>query len=267
MMDDANLAKNLLLQPTASPNGFMPSKQAAYAFLARVYLTMGKYDKATLYADSALRINGKLMDYNTLSTSVTLPFSITNDEIIYQSYLAQANPASNVITTQGYSIDTLLYQTYHDNDLRKVLYFQVTGKNINKKRGYSGSILNSNGLATDEMYLIRAEGYARDGLLENALADLNSLLAKRFKMGTFAPITGLGQQQLLDKILLERRKELVWRGLRWNDIRRLNSEGRAITLTRNLDGKVYTLPPNDKRYALPIPPDVIAFSGIPQNER
>ena len=68
-------------------------------------------------------------------------------------------------------------------------------------------------------------------------------------------------------ILLERRKELLMRGLRWMDLKRLNMEGAAITLTRTVNGQVYTLPPNDLRYALPIPEDVIAISGMQQNPR
>tara|TARA_R110002033_G_scaffold36621_1_gene75228 strand:+ start:3737 stop:3916 length:180 start_codon:yes stop_codon:yes gene_type:complete len=59
----------------------------------------------------------------------------------------------------------------------------------------------------------------------------------------------------------------VWRGLRWQDIRRLNKEGAGITLTRTLKGENYTLPPNDPRYIFPIPDDEIALSGIKQNVR
>ncbi|SEM08104.1 hypothetical protein SAMN05216436_101351 [bacterium A37T11] len=55
------------------------------------------------------------------------------------------------------------------------------------------------------------------------------------------------------------------RGLRWMDIKRLNKEGANITLTRNLNGQIYTLPPNDPRFALPIPEDVIDLSGMQQN--
>ncbi|RYD96812.1 MAG: RagB/SusD family nutrient uptake outer membrane protein [Sphingobacteriales bacterium] len=267
IIEDAHRAKQLLPQTLAIPNGSAPAKNAAYAFLARLYLSMQNYNLATQYADSALMIKASLIDYNTLSTTAAAPMGISNDEMIFQSYLAQANPASNVITTIGYSIDSLLYQSYEVNDLRRSIFFQVTGKNINKKRGYSGSTLLSNGLATDEMYLIRAEGYARMGKLGMAETDLNTLLAKRYKTGTFVPIAGLNQETLLERILSERRKELVWRGLRWNDIRRLNVEGRAIELYRKINGITYTLPPNDRRYALPIPPDVIALTGITQNER
>jgi hypothetical protein len=57
------------------------------------------------------------------------------------------------------------------------------------------------------------------------------------------------------------------RGLRWMDIKRLNKDGAKITLTRNVEGNTYTLPPNDLRYALPIPEEVISLTGMPQNIR
>jgi len=73
--------------------------------------------------------------------------------------------------------------------------------------------------------------------------------------------------EALDTILVERRKELAFRGLRWSDLRRLNKEGWGIMLNRNLNGVPYTLPPNSELYTLPIPPDVIQLSGIMQNPR
>jgi len=68
--------------------------------------------------------------------------------------------------------------------------------------------------------------------------------------------------------LKERRKELLFRGLRWTDLRRLNLDPRfAVTLARNVSGQIYSLPPEDPRYAWPIPDDEIQASGIPQNPR
>lgn len=57
------------------------------------------------------------------------------------------------------------------------------------------------------------------------------------------------------------------RGLRWMDIKRLNKEDYKINLTRNVLGQAYILTPNDPRYALPIPEDIILSSGMPQNPR
>ena len=66
-------------------------------------------------------------------------------------------------------------------------------------------------------------------------------------------------------MLTERRKELLFRGVRWVDVKRLNKEGYGISLQRTIDGQTYRLGPNSLRFALPIPEDVIAMSGMPQN--
>jgi hypothetical protein len=92
-------------------------------------------------------------------------------------------------------------------------------------------------------------------------------LSKRWKNGFFQAVTASSAADALTKILTERRKELVFRGLRWADIKRLNLEGANISLTRKLNGQTYTLSPNHPRFALPIPDDVIQISGMPQNPR
>jgi hypothetical protein len=135
------------------------------------------------------------------------------------------------------------------------------------KGGYSGSQPPFSGMATDEAYLIRAECAARAGNTGSALNDLNALLSKRWVTGTYTPYATASPGALLDTILVERRKELPFRGVRWTDLRRLNKRGGNITLTRSLNGQLYQLAPNSRLYVLPIPPDVIALSGMQQNPR
>lgn len=267
ILRDATQAADLLTIATSPQNGNRPSKAAAFGLLSRIHLTMRDYVKAGFYADNVLQISNTLMDYNTLDTTATTPFTYDNPEVIYQNYVVDCEPLIYLGVSPGYSIDTLLYKSYEVNDLRKYLYFKDNQGYVNKKGLYSGSIGVSNGIATDEMLITRAECYARNGNLDAALKDLNDLLVTRWESGTYTTYETSDGNEALNKILLERRKELVLRGLRWNDIRRLNKEGYNITLTRVLDGETYTLPPNDPRYALPIPPDVISVSGFSQNNR
>jgi uncharacterized protein with PhoU and TrkA domain len=115
------------------------------------------------------------------------------------------------------------------------------------------------------MILIRAECDARKGNIPDAMADLNSLLEKRYKTGTFVPLAINDSKEALKKILLERRKELVMRGLRWIDIKRLNKEDHQITLIRKIEDQTYTILPNSDYYALPLPDDIIRITGMQQN--
>jgi hypothetical protein len=160
-----------------------------------------------------------------------------------------------------------LYSKYQNGDLRKSLfYFPRSG--FMAYRGQYSYLANAfGGLAVDELWLNKAECEAKLGQTQNAINSLNTLLIKRFKTGEFKPLANLQGDMLLDKVLEERRKELVLRGIRWGDIKRLNVLGRGIELKRLVDGVEYRLAPGDPRFALPIPQDEIDRSGIRQNPR
>lgn len=164
-----------------------------------------------------------------------------------------------------------LNDNYAANDLRKSVFIEQNRPDRNFKGSYSGDFFSYGifaGLATDEVYLNRGEALARTNRITEALKDLNALLSKRYRAGTFTPVVLTDADQVLRLVLSERRNERQYRGTRWTDLRRLNQDSRfAITLKRNIDGTEYTLPPNSPRYLFPIPDNEIGTSGIPQNHR
>ncbi|MCX2479708.1 RagB/SusD family nutrient uptake outer membrane protein [Pedobacter sp. MC2016-15] len=268
ILKDLNSARVLLGSsvPTAKKN--KATAVSAYALQARIFLSMGDYTRAELAADSCLALYNKLIDYNTLSVNDPFPFIKTNDETLFTtatvpSYSATASLVNNFIT-----INNDLLALYNSNDLRRKIFFKPSPKGFVMGGNYFGqNIFPYTGLATDEIYLIKAECAARGGRTAASLSALNTLLVKRFPPSSFVPLSAATSQQALDLVLSERRKELVWRGLRWDDLKRLNKEGAGIVLTRVLNGTPYALLPNDIRYVFPIPSDEIALSGIQQNNR
>lgn len=241
-----------------------PVKAAASTLLSRVYLTMQQYDKALTCAETALAANYKLIDFNKLKTSASYPMERFNSEVIFHSQMTQYTPLSSTRLI----MDSTLYRSYASSDLRKALWFKSSGGNYTFKGSYCGSSQIFSGLAVDECYLTKAECLARNGSIIEALNILNSLLITRYKTGNFTPISAANQQDALAVILKERRKELLFRGVRWTDLRRLNLEApTASTLYRKLNGTVYKLEPSSPNYILPIADDVIQLSGIPQNIR
>lgn len=240
-----------------------PYKPAVYALLARTYLSMSDYENAELHADLCLQLYNRLIDYNQLNPALLRPVPLLNDEVIFQSLLIPYGFANSAL------VNPTLYDQYNDNDLRKEIFFNPSPLGgVTFGGTYVGAISLFGGLAVDEILLIRAECHARHGKTDEAMEDLNLLLEKRWKAGTFVPYTASTPEEALDIILQERRKELLFRGLRWTDLRRLNLEPHfAETLTRHLNGETFTLAPNDPRYVYPIPPNEIAISGIPQNPR
>jgi len=254
------------LPPTSLVYKTRPSKAAAYGLLARVYTSMRKYPEAGLYADSCLQLNNTLMDYNTLNTTQTNPIKRYNTEVVFHSI---GNSTSGFFATSKYRVDTVLYKSYANNDLRKKAFFKiVTAPSIASFYGsYDGSSSFFNGIATDEMYLVKAESLARAGKLTESMSALNTLLIKRWVTGTFVPFTAATKEEALTLVLTERRKELTTRSLRWTDLKRLNTEpGRETTIIRNVNNQMYTLVPGDKRYVFPIPNSVIVMSGLQQND-
>ena len=258
-----DLKASLLLLPNVPAYKTRPSKAASYAMLARTYLNMENYSQSLLYADSCLLLQPVLIDYNTVDISSQYPFPRFNDEVIYHAALNYLDVISNYVAI----VDSTIYQSYGNNDLRKYLFIDTTDGHPRFKGGYDG-YTGFAGIATDEIYLVSAECNARLGNISRAMDRLNTLLENRLKASTFKPLTASTADKALRLILSERRKELIFRGLRWTDLRRLNQDPRfAVTLTRNLDGNTYTLPPNDNRYVWPIPDQEIQLSGIAQNPR
>ncbi|HEY8895882.1 MAG TPA: RagB/SusD family nutrient uptake outer membrane protein [Niastella sp.] len=260
------LEAKTLLPDTLSSLRIRPNKPAAFAQLARVYLSMRQYDKAGANADSSLQLYRALIDYNTRDANSSRPFDKLNIETMYQSKFVETNVLKGILGAG--LVDTNLYNSYAPNDLRRSLFFYTNpfGK-LAFKGSYTGLITAFTGLATDETYLIRAECKARANDVTGAMNDLNTLLQQRWKSGTFAPFTATTWQEALDTILIQRRKELPCRGLRWTDIRRLNLETRGIKPVRFINNLPYILPVNSPRYALPIPPDAEQLGNYIQNER
>lgn len=263
IVDDLQKAAELL--PERQPFIKWPSKAAAWAYLARVHLYMNQYEKAKQYAEKSINSGFSLLDYNEVDQQPRFPFSSKeNPEIIFYRVMTSAyySTDESIII-----VDPSLLLSYEEGDLRNELFFMEREDGSLMFRGdYNGGVGGGfSGPTMPEMYLILAESSARLGSNEKARTTLSTFLSHRVKEGYILPI--IDDEELLTEILEERRKELFRRGIRFGDVKRLNSIGAGITLKRTVWGKEYSLPPNDPRAALLIPEDVINLSGIPQNPR
>lgn len=255
-----------------------PNKAAAYGALARTYLAMEDYINAGKMADECLKLYNTLINYNLTNvaptastvreTATDASFLRFNDEVIFQ-----ATSIAGIMTEDRAIVDQDLYNSYALTDRRRSVFFQNIGDGTDTfifRGSYDGSITASlfNGVATDEVYLIRAESNARQGNTAVAMTDLNTLMSKRM-IPPYVNRTAINADEALVQILTERRKELIYRTLRWTDLKRLNKDPRfATTLRRNKNTMVYTpLAPNDLRYSMLIPLQVINTTGIQQNAR
>jgi len=269
IISDLEAAAELL--PNTVPLNTRPCRPAALGMLANVYLIIGDYPKALAYADQALELASDIWDYNEVNTSLSYPFPLFgqgNIEILFNDMAA----VPTVMNNSNMNVDSLLLASYNLHDIRKKAFFFTNSSNGRQvfKGSYVGtSSLTFTGLTTAETLLIRAECNARVGNKLEAVADLNRLLVNRIERGYFEPVAiGISAADLLSLVLQERRKELVFRGRRWSDLKRFIKEGRLEQpLTRLLGEQEYVLPVGSSRWAWPIPPDVISLGGLAQNPR
>jgi len=236
----------------------LPSQAAVYALLARTYLYMGNYTEALTYAKDALELQNLLNDLNQFSSNpFGYPAKLDNPEIIFSKL------AMNYY--KGAPLSSDLLGLLKENDLRYDVYttpgssFYPTHEGRSFAIGYYSYTNGINvGPSVPEMMLIKAECQARLNDSIGAILTLNKLRSKRFDNSSDYEIVLGENESALDYVLRERRIELLGRGFRWFDLKRLNMEsGREVTITRTFNSKIYTLLPNSELYVYPIFKDYI----------
>lgn len=256
---------SVLIDPMIN-NRFLPSKRSCYALLARAYLMMDDFGNALENAQLCLDLDSSLVDFNVLNKTANFPFvadlGLTNKEIIFFDYRATS------LFGNSAAVNKSIIDLYDVSDLRKVCYFRTQNGTYLFKGSYVGANSLFCGLANDEVYLIKAECLARLNRISEASETLNVLLKNRYDQDEFVPISIINKSEMLSRVLKERRKELVLRGARWEDLRRLGwIEGYSEIVKKEINESIYTLSPKDLKYTYPIPEKELEFGEIIQNPR
>ncbi|GAA4271679.1 RagB/SusD family nutrient uptake outer membrane protein [Aquimarina gracilis] len=242
-----------LMRSESSPNRM--DVHAARALLARVYLHMenwtGARDNATKVIDDS---GNSLLENQEYSASWALDsnretlFTLVNNET--------DNSGTNSI---GYFYLTYedafatedFVNTLSDSDVRKELYPRDGDVNLVRKfPRVQVQDDNIQVLRLSEMYLIKAEAHAQ--LTEDVQAQ-DALDAIRLRADPGATASTETGQALIDKIILERRKELAYEGFRLYDLTRY-----GITFNKfQQDGDPIPISAPENLTIMPIPIDEI----------
>ncbi|SKB68016.1 SusD family protein [Sphingobacterium nematocida] len=234
-----------------------PSRAAAYGLLAKVLLDLGRYESALQYADSCLMIKRDLVDLNTINVNAAAPFQRFNKEVIFHARSGTASIMSRNVAR----VNEELFDSYSLNDLRRKAFFvqNLNGK-VEFKGDYDGRGTASGfdfwGIIVPDILLVKSECLSRLARPDEAKAVLWELLKNRLTAGEDNPYKD--ELDMLTAVLNERRKELIRKGARWIDIRRLMfDEVHKVSLKREINGKEYQ--PNEDRLYINIPNSVLAY--------
>lgn len=238
---ETELKESCNLLPDKIYHRFRLNKSAAHMLLAKVYMSMGRYDDALEAAKtseenlSGSKIELGLYDYNTQMAvwkwNSKTPWAWTGN---YPG-------ADNLANTENfyvfnYSITDLVnyrsepylfikkdcFNSYGNSDLRRNFFAQKSydGKTEwGEYRRINSSTINLLGSLPD-LYLILAECNARAGSQELAKNYLETLRKNRMPAKD-APVTAATKEELIRFCISERLREHMGTGLRWFDVQRI----------------------------------------------
>lgn len=270
MIDDLLHAQNLLSAdyvnrqlmpyPIGAMERIRPSKWAATALLARVYLYAGQYAKAEEEANKVLA-NTAFFGLSPLPAI----FLKNSREAIWQLQPVTAEwntmearsfhllaPPAGLGSEKMVYLSQFLLNAFEPQDQRRNMWVDslVDGSGtfyfpIKYKIGAQNSAVNNPQTITEysmtlrlaEQYLIRAEARARQNKLPSAIADLDSLRKRAGLPLMAATNPDIAQAPLLEIILHERQVELFteW-GHRWFDLKRFDKADEVMSTVTSAKG-------------------------------
>lgn len=246
------------------------SKYAARALEARVYQTMGDWTNAQTTALDVINNSGAVLVDSAAYLSYWASPAVqatTKNETLFEvaSDLANNNQFDQIgfiyLAAGGGYGDILatpdLNGIYGANDVRKKLILSGTRSGQNGTAYFCEKYTNAANTADkddtkvlrlSDIILIAAEAYYNANDMTNANKYLNMVAQKRDK--TFAGYNDAGAQ-VLEDILLERRKELAFEGSRFWDLMRLQRSYTKVVNQNPLQTIAVT--PANTQLIFPIP--------------
>jgi len=260
-----------IIKMTASKNEGRFSVNAAHALAARVALYQEDYEAAISHSTAVIE-SGEFSLIGNAEYSSLWATDFNKESIFEIINTISDSPGFNSLghffVPDGYA-DALvpedLINTYDPDDVRLSVIIAGTKSGAEEVANFVGKFPkgtshddNIKVLRMAEQYLIRAEAYAKTNKDDLARDDLQAVVNRANKDAS--PVTETGED-LIAKILLERRKELAFEGQRLFDLNR-NKMDVEIVQGENVIQATY---PNEK-FILPIPlSELNANTNMQQN--
>lgn len=246
------------------------SKQAAYAFLSRFYLYKGEWDNCIEFSEKLFEEN-----YSIRAIIADYDAAMADNAYVAKFRNLYFSEGKQNVLLMNYGLDWISYdkngfygidlRTRYHNDDQRLRLFTYNNGGSESIRNYSVNkyvkFLANDGnrysniclFSVEEVIYNAAEASLRktNPDLEYAATKLNDIISRRFRINPPLVSTSVydTDQELLEKVLLEKNLELCWEGLRWFDIKR-----HGISVTHFNGSRNITLAPDDLRRIVQIPP-------------
>nr|WP_121271920.1 RagB/SusD family nutrient uptake outer membrane protein [Pedobacter schmidteae] len=273
----ADLLKAEALMTIDNNNNALASKYAAQAMLSSLYLNMGNDAKAIEYAEKVIGASSKftLVQGDAYKNYFSTNHS-TDRETIFCIKNLDGTVGGFYYYNQSYTVEKFaavskpLWDLLNEGngDLRKNFY-KALKTNSGETWNFTSKFVQNPAVNTTErvssppiyrmaeMYLNRAEAYAKQGKDQLALDDVNTIRKRAGLTGTDLYALGSlhGRSTILQVVLDERRMELAFEGgTRRDDLLRNNLPMIRTYGKPGVPGSNITVLPTDSRvvYFLPI---------------
>lgn len=270
-LDEASFSALPLLGETP----FHPTKGAGYAISARVYLQMGDYDNALIYADKALAVNEKLYDWRPYYAANKANYDDPDNYTAGYPYVNLENPENYVfafssMASYAYSLSGTTFalpieraERFEKGDLRLITKWKYRAYSTgNKYTGIRDDNFNGGGLTTPEMYYIKAECLARKNDLSGAMALVNKVRETRILAADYKPLSATSFEEAIKYIRTDKENEYLQTAIPFWEMRRFNKDARfATTLSKEYKGVTYTLKPDSHLWIMPFAESVVNNPG------
>lgn len=243
IFDDLNLAKEYLKNYVRSGDNqkYKPNTAVVNGLLARAYLLTGQWEEAATAAEAAR--NG----YSLMTTTAEYEGfnNVSNQEWIWgfpqipsqsdASYNFYYLDATYVAAYSSFMADPHLKDTFTEGDIRLPLFQWMREGYLGYKKFHmrADDTADIVLMRAAEMYLIEAEAKVRGGVaLDRAVIPLNTLRHAR-GVGDY-DLTGKTADDVINEILMERRRELWGEGFGITDVLRTQQAVERTALSEEM---------------------------------
>lgn len=275
ILQDVNDAIALNALPDVNINQMRMNKACAYAVKALAHMCMQNYDEAAKAAQSAININGKLLDYNTSTTMMQGVIMMGQYPVILRPELQCPEDYFFIYDKEiMYAItpETAAFFEPGHACLDRIANFNLMFDNM---MDYGAMMLglpgykitydmtsgwNQCGLKSTYMYLILAECAIYNNKIDDAMGILDQLRVNRINPDIYAPLRGTvtSKADAIDYLKKTSHGECLYsiynfiQKKRWNELSDYKQSWH-----RDIFGTPYSIEPGSPLWVFPFPMNAV----------